>query len=46
MEGGMLLRNPDLSAVLRDIGRHGFNGFYRGDVGTRSPRRSRSAMAW
>lgn len=33
MEGGMLLRNPDLASVLRDIGRHGFNGFYRGEIG-------------
>jgi gamma-glutamyltranspeptidase/glutathione hydrolase len=32
MEGGMLLRNPDLAAVLSDIGRHGIGGFYRGDV--------------
>jgi gamma-glutamyltranspeptidase/glutathione hydrolase len=28
----MTLRNPDLAAVLRDIIRHGFNGFYRGEV--------------
>jgi gamma-glutamyltranspeptidase / glutathione hydrolase len=33
MEGGMLLRNPDLATVLSDIGRHGINGFYRGEVG-------------
>jgi len=33
MDGGMLLRNPDLAAVLTDIGRHGINGFYRGDIG-------------
>jgi gamma-glutamyltranspeptidase/glutathione hydrolase len=33
MEGGMLLRNPDLAAVLSDIGRHGISGFYRGEVG-------------
>lgn len=33
MEGGMLLRNPDLASVLRDIGRNGINGFYRGDIG-------------
>ena len=32
MDAGMLLRNPDLASVLRDIGRHGFNGFYRGEV--------------
>jgi oxamate amidohydrolase len=30
----MLLRNADLAAVLRGIGRNGFNGFYRGDVAT------------
>ncbi len=33
MEAGMLLRNPDLAAVLTDIGRHGINGFYRGETG-------------
>jgi gamma-glutamyltranspeptidase len=33
LKGGMALRNPDLAAVLEDIGRNGFNGFYRGDVG-------------
>ena len=33
MDGGMLLRNPDLASVLQDIGRNGINGFYRGDVG-------------
>lgn len=33
MEPGMLLRNHDLASVLRDIGRHGFNDFYRGDIG-------------
>jgi gamma-glutamyltranspeptidase/glutathione hydrolase len=32
MEAGMLLRNPDLASVLRDIGRAGINGFYRGDI--------------
>jgi gamma-glutamyltranspeptidase len=32
MEGGMLLRNPDLATVLSDIGRHGIGGFYRGEV--------------
>ncbi len=32
MEGGMTLRNPDLASVLRDIARHGFNTFYRGEV--------------
>ena len=33
MEGGMLLRNPDLATVLSEIGRNGINGFYRGDIG-------------
>jgi gamma-glutamyltranspeptidase/glutathione hydrolase len=33
MEGGMLLRNPDLASVLSDIGRKGVGGFYRGEVG-------------
>jgi gamma-glutamyltranspeptidase len=32
MDAGMTLRNPDLAAVLRDISRHGFNTFYRGEV--------------
>jgi gamma-glutamyltranspeptidase len=32
MEAGMTLRNPDLAAVLLDIARHGFNGFYRGEI--------------
>jgi gamma-glutamyltranspeptidase/glutathione hydrolase len=32
MDAGMTLRNPDLAAVLRDIARHGFNTFYRGEV--------------
>lgn len=32
MEAGMLLRNPDLASVLRDIGRAGISGFYRGDI--------------
>jgi gamma-glutamyltranspeptidase/glutathione hydrolase len=32
MQGGMLLRNPDLASVLHDLGRNGINGFYRGDV--------------
>jgi gamma-glutamyltranspeptidase/glutathione hydrolase len=32
MERGMLLRNPDLATVLRDTGRHGINGFYRGEI--------------
>src|SRR5713226_2999679 len=27
MEGGMVLRNPDLASVLHDIGRGGINGF-------------------
>ncbi len=33
MEAGMLLRNPDLASVLRDIGRSGISGFYRGEIG-------------
>ncbi|HMJ40152.1 MAG TPA: gamma-glutamyltransferase [Verrucomicrobiae bacterium] len=32
MEAGMLLRNPDLASVLRDIGRNGISGFYRGGI--------------
>jgi len=32
MEAGMLLRNPDLASTLRDIARHGINGFYRGEI--------------
>ncbi|TME04758.1 MAG: gamma-glutamyltransferase, partial [Chloroflexi bacterium] len=32
MDAGMLLRNPDLASVLRDLGRNGINGFYRGAV--------------
>jgi gamma-glutamyltranspeptidase/glutathione hydrolase len=32
MEGGMVLRNPDLASVLHDIGRAGINGFYRGEI--------------
>ncbi len=32
MEGGMLLRNPDLASVLRDIGRNGIGTFYRGEI--------------
>jgi gamma-glutamyltranspeptidase/glutathione hydrolase len=32
MEAGMLLRNPDLASVLRDIGRNGINNFYRGAI--------------
>jgi len=32
MEAGMLLRNPDLAAVLRDISRSGISGFYRGEI--------------
>jgi gamma-glutamyltranspeptidase/glutathione hydrolase len=34
MEGGMLLRNPDLASVLHDLGRSGINGFYRGEIAT------------
>jgi gamma-glutamyltranspeptidase/glutathione hydrolase len=32
MEQGMLLRNSDLGTTLRDIARHGINGFYRGAI--------------
>jgi gamma-glutamyltranspeptidase / glutathione hydrolase len=32
MEPGMLLRNPDLASVLRELGRSGINGFYRGEI--------------
>jgi gamma-glutamyltranspeptidase / glutathione hydrolase len=32
MEGGMLLRNPDLASMLRDLGRNGINSFYRGAI--------------
>lgn len=32
MHAGMLLRNPDLASVLREIGRAGINTFYRGEV--------------
>ncbi|HEY1420446.1 MAG TPA: gamma-glutamyltransferase [Candidatus Dormibacteraeota bacterium] len=32
MDAGMLLRNPDLASVLRDIGRAGISGFYRGEI--------------
>ncbi len=32
MEAGMTLRNPDLASVLQDIGRHGLNPFYRGEI--------------
>jgi len=32
MEGGMVLRNPDLATMLRDLGRNGINGFYRGKI--------------
>jgi gamma-glutamyltranspeptidase/glutathione hydrolase len=32
MEGGMVLRNPDLASVLHDIGRGGIGSFYRGEI--------------
>jgi len=32
MDAGMLLRNPDLASTLRDLGRSGINGFYRGAI--------------
>lgn len=34
MEGGMLLRNPDLASLLRDLGRGGIGSFYRGHIAT------------
>jgi gamma-glutamyltranspeptidase / glutathione hydrolase len=33
LKTGMLLRNLDLADTLEEIGRNGFNGFYRGAVG-------------
>jgi gamma-glutamyltranspeptidase/glutathione hydrolase len=33
LKSNMALRNPDLARVLEDIGRNGYNGFYRGEVG-------------
>jgi gamma-glutamyltranspeptidase/glutathione hydrolase len=32
MEAGMLLRNPDLASVLRELARSGIGGFYRGEI--------------
>ncbi|TMF69022.1 MAG: gamma-glutamyltransferase, partial [Chloroflexi bacterium] len=32
MEAGMVLRNPDLTSVLNEIGHSGINGFYRGEI--------------
>jgi gamma-glutamyltranspeptidase/glutathione hydrolase len=32
MPQGMVLRNPDLASTLRDLGRNGINGFYRGAI--------------
>jgi gamma-glutamyltranspeptidase/glutathione hydrolase len=32
LKAGMVLRNPELAATLRDIGRNGFLGFYHGEV--------------
>jgi len=32
MQEGMLLRNPDLAATLRELARHGMNDFYRGAI--------------
>ena len=32
MDAGMLLRNADLASTLRDLGRSGINGFYRGEI--------------
>ena len=33
LKAGMLLRNPELAEVLAEIGRAGWLGFYRGEVG-------------
>lgn len=33
LKAGMVLRNPDLADRLEDIGRNGFNDFYRGETG-------------
>ncbi|HEY7200158.1 MAG TPA: gamma-glutamyltransferase [Candidatus Dormibacteraeota bacterium] len=30
LKAGMVLRNPELADTLEDVGRNGFNGFYRG----------------
>jgi gamma-glutamyltranspeptidase / glutathione hydrolase len=35
VKAGMALRNPELAATLEEIGRDGFNGFYRGPTGLR-----------
>ncbi len=35
LHAGMTLRNPDLADTLEEIGRNGFNSFYRGEVGRR-----------
>ncbi|HEY6876218.1 MAG TPA: gamma-glutamyltransferase family protein [Candidatus Dormibacteraeota bacterium] len=32
VKAGTRLRNADLATVLSDIARHGFNGFYRGEI--------------
>jgi gamma-glutamyltranspeptidase/glutathione hydrolase len=32
LKAGMLLRNPELAATLEEIGRTGFNTFYRGPI--------------
>ena len=32
LKTGMTLRNPELAATLEEVGRSGFNTFYRGDV--------------
>src|SRR5207247_10835709 len=53
MDAGMGLRNPDLASVLKDISRHGFTGFYRGEIAdalapriaTRDARLPRQALA-
>ncbi|MBO0684613.1 MAG: gamma-glutamyltransferase, partial [Candidatus Dormibacteraeota bacterium] len=35
VKAGMALRNPELAATLEEVGRDGFNGFYRGRTGLR-----------
>ncbi|MBO0682821.1 MAG: gamma-glutamyltransferase [Candidatus Dormibacteraeota bacterium] len=35
VKAGMALRSPELASTLEEIGRHGFNGFYRGQTARR-----------
>ena len=32
LKAGMTMRNPELAGTLSDLGRNGFNSFYRGDL--------------